>query len=223
MKTTLTRIGLGLITLAVPFFLIMTAIRILMSPVYPQVEYRMPYFPPDSYGFTLQDRLKWSGLSIDYLNNGSGLSFLSDLHLPDGNPLYNERELSHMFDVKKLVQKMNLAWDILAILFAMILLLAWRTHWLNLLGGALANGGRLTITVILCILAGVAVSFDWLFTMFHRLFFTGDTWLFLYSDSLIRLFPIPFWRDGFILMGVFSIGTAILLIIYGGRAARSLI
>ena len=223
MKTLLSRIGLGLITAAVPFFLIMTAIRVLISPVYPQVEYRMPYFPPDSYGFSLQDRLKWAGLSIDYLNNTSELTFLSDLHLPDGNSLYNERELSHMLDVKKLVQKMNLAWYILAIFFAAVLLLAWRAHWLNLLGGALANGGKLTITVILCILTGVAVSFDWLFTAFHRLFFTGSTWLFLYSDSLIRLFPIPFWRDGFIMMGIFSIGVAVLLIVYGGRASHSAI
>jgi integral membrane protein (TIGR01906 family) len=220
MKNLPIRIGLGLIAFAVPFFLIMTAVRILIQPWYPPFEYSTPGFPPDSYGFTAAERLKWAGLSIDYLNNDAGLSYLSDLHLQDGNPLYNERELSHMLDVKNLVQQMVLAWDILAVTFGLVILAAWRGGWGKALAGALANGGKFTITLILCILAGVTVSFEWLFTMFHRIFFTGSSWLFYYSDSLIRLFPIPFWRDAFILMGVFTITSAVLLIVFGGRIAR---
>lgn len=222
MKDILTKLGLGLVTFVTPFLLIMTAVRILIAPWYPQVEYRMPYFPPDTYGFSLEDRLKWSAPSIDYLTNNADLTFLSDLQFQDGTPLYNERELSHMQDVKKLVKNMILAWEILGAAFVVLLLLAWRGRWLPQLGGALANGGKFTITLILCILALVAVSFDWLFTMFHRIFFTGDTWIFLYSDSLIRLFPIPFWRDAFILMGIFTISAAVLLIVFGGRAARAI-
>ncbi len=34
--------------------------------------------------------------------------------------------------------------------------------------------------------------------MFHGLFFNGNTWLFAYSDTLIRLFPIRFWEDTFL-------------------------
>jgi integral membrane protein (TIGR01906 family) len=221
MKDILARLGLGLITFATPFFLIMTAVRILIAPWYPQVEYRMPYFPVDTYGFSLEDRLKWAAPSIDYLTNNADLSFLGDLKLEDGTPLYNERELSHMLDVKKLVKSMDVAWDILAVAFVGVFVLAWTRRWLPQLGGALENGGKFTITLILCILAMVAVSFDWLFTMFHRIFFTGDTWIFLYSDTLIRLFPIPFWRDAFILMGIFTIGVAVLLIVFGGRTSRA--
>jgi integral membrane protein (TIGR01906 family) len=220
MKFLLTRIGLILVTISVPFFLIMTAIHLLMLPWYPQVEYRMPYFPADEYGFSMGERLKWAGLSIDYLNNQADISFLADLRLQDGNPLYNERELSHMYDVKVLVQKMYLAWDFMVVLYAGVFIFAGLRGGMRLLWGALATGGKATITSILCILALVAVSFDWLFTMFHRLFFTGSTWIFLYSDSLIRLFPLPFWRDGFIVMGIFTIVPAVLLIIFGGRASR---
>jgi len=39
------------------------------------------------------------------------------------------------------------------------------------------------------------VSFSSFFTTFHRIFFTGDSWLFSYSDTLIQLFPLPFWVD----------------------------
>jgi integral membrane protein (TIGR01906 family) len=221
MKNTLKTIGLALISLSMAFFLIMTAVRLLLTPVYAQVEYRMPYFPADSYGFTLADRLKFSRVSIDYLINDAGISYLADQRIDAQTPLYNERELSHMFDVKVLVQRMLLAWAILAGLYAVILVLAWRNKWLTDLGRAMSNGGKITIGLIILILVGVGVSFDWLFTEFHHLFFTGDSWLFLYSDSLIRLFPIPFWRDAFILMGAFTILGAVFMIWLGNRWSRS--
>ena len=56
------------------------------------------------------------------------------------------------------------------------------------------------------------MSFDALFTEFHRIFFEGDTWLFLYSDSLIRLFPERFWQDVFLAIGGLCIGMALLVI-----------
>jgi uncharacterized membrane protein len=43
------------------------------------------------------------------------------------------------------------------------------------------------------------------------LFFSGDTWLFAYSDTLIRLFPIRFWEDCFIYIGGFSLIVGLVL------------
>jgi uncharacterized membrane protein len=37
------------------------------------------------------------------------------------------------------------------------------------------------------------------------LFFTGDSWLFLYSDTLIRLFPMRFWQDAFLFAGALDV------------------
>ena len=73
-----------LVTLLVPVVLVLFGVGVLLSPVYIQVEYRLPYFPDDPYGFTLEERLYWAGLSIDYLLNGEGLEFLGDLQFPDG-------------------------------------------------------------------------------------------------------------------------------------------
>ena len=208
----------GLVSASVPIFLIMTAIRLLVTPVYPQVEYRMPYFPPDTYGFSLEERLKWSQISIEYLRNSADISFLADQRLEDGSPLYNERELSHMLDVKILLNKMIQAWVMLFCTYLILFILAWRKSWLRGLLGAVGRGGWWTIGLIAVVLGAVAVSFNGLFTAFHRLFFQGDTWLFLYSDTLIRLFPIPFWRDAFILMGLFTILAAAFLIVLGNKA-----
>lgn len=212
MNATITRVFSWVITLIIPFFLIMTAIRLLFTPLFPQVEYRMPGFPADTYGFTLQDRLHWSKVSIDYLLNDAGIDYLANQQLPDGTPLYNERELGHMLDVKILVQQMISAWYILLAVLIGLGIWAWRANWLPEFVHGLGNGGKLTIGLIVLILAGVAISFNALFTGFHKIFFTGDSWLFFYTDSLIRLFPLRFWQDGFIFMGLFTlIGSAVLI------------
>jgi len=221
MNPILKRILTWLIALIVPFFLMMTAIRLLFVPLYPQVVYRLPGFPADPYGFTLEDRLHWSRISIDYLLNDSGIGFLAEQMLPDGTPLYNARELSHMVDVKVLVQKMITAWTILGIVLLGLGIWAWRGKWLKTFLSGLGLGGKFTIGLIGMILAGVAISFSELFTLFHRLFFTGDSWLFYYSDSLIRLFPMPFWMDAFILMGVFTLAGAGVLIWIDRKQKRS--
>ncbi|HPH97208.1 MAG TPA: TIGR01906 family membrane protein [Anaerolineaceae bacterium] len=204
-----------LITILVPLALMMTAIRLLITPLYPQIEYRMPGFPADSYGFTLEDRLKWSKISIDYLVNNEDISWLANQKLDANTPLYAERELSHMLDVKNLVQAMLVAWFIVLLALIVMGFWAWRAAWLDEYFRALRRGGWLTMGLIAAILIGVAVSFYQLFTVFHQIFFTGDTWLFLWSDTLIRLFPLRFWQDAFIAVGIFSVlgalGLAFLL------------
>jgi uncharacterized membrane protein len=51
-----------------------------------------------------------------------------------------------------------------------------------------------------------ALAFWQFFTLFHGLFFEGDSWLFLYSDTLIRLFPIRFWQDVFLAAALITTG-----------------
>ncbi len=70
----------------------------------------MPYFPPDQYGFTKADRLKWAPYALNYLTNSADISYLGDLKFEDGTPLYNERELSHMNDVKRVTQGALKVW-----------------------------------------------------------------------------------------------------------------
>src|SRR5450759_3304485 len=86
-----------LVTLLLPLALTFLGVHLLLTHAFPAIEYRLPGFPVDEYGFTLQDRLHWSQLSIDYLLNNADISFLGDLTFPDGTPLFNARELSHMY------------------------------------------------------------------------------------------------------------------------------
>ncbi|MCJ7624208.1 MAG: TIGR01906 family membrane protein [Anaerolineaceae bacterium] len=192
------------ITLLVVMVIIMTSIRLLLTPLFLEVEYRLPGFPSDQYGFNLEDRLKWSKISVDYLIKNVDNSYLENFSLSESTPLYNEREISHMLDVKILVGQMLICWYAILVILIGAGILAWRTGWLSDYWSAISNGGWWTIGLIVTILIGVAIGFNALFTGFHRIFFEGDTWLFAYSDTLIRLFPIRFWSDAFIFIGVIS-------------------
>src|SRR5512145_368460 len=82
-----------IVALLVPVALVLTAVRLLMTPAFVQIEYSTPGFPADPFGFTRQDRLYWSKIAVDYLINNEGISFLGDLRFEDGQPVYNQREL----------------------------------------------------------------------------------------------------------------------------------
>lgn len=209
-----------LVSIGIPLFLMMSMIRFLFQPAFLQIEYNAPGFPVDSFGFSQADRIHWGTISVDYLFNNQGISFLADQRLANGSPLYNERELGHMLDVKNLIQLMLKVWIGLTIFLILVLIWAWRGKWLIDLGRAYIFGGWLTLGLIGAILAAILISFDALFTAFHHLFFTGDSWLFLYSDSLIRLFPLRLWQDGFIAMGILTAVGAIVFILIGNRMAR---
>src|SRR5574342_930048 len=104
MKLSLSTLTGWLVTLLTPIFLLGLALRLMLSPWFLQIEYRMPYFPPDPYGFSTADRLHWAPYAWDYAVNEASISFLEDLKFDDGKPIFNKRELSHMQDVKNVVQ-----------------------------------------------------------------------------------------------------------------------
>ena len=200
-------------SLLVPLALIGAALRILLSPVFINVEYRMPYFPADEYGMTQQERLHWAPFALKYLVNSSDISYLGDLKFDDGSPLYNERELSHMADVKKVVLGALHIWYLCLVLLALLGLLAYRGKWLPDFINGLRRGGMwmIGLAIALGLVVGVGITINpevfWeFFTLFHKIFFTGNSWLFYYSDSLIRLFPIRFWEDAFLWAAILALG-----------------
>lgn len=209
-----------LITGAMPLVLILLNARILMTNIYLNLEYSRPNFPVDTYGFTTDDRLTHAPLALDYLFNNEGTSFLGDQTFPDGSPLYNDRELSHMDDVKVVTRKLSVfGYSLIALWVISIILMIISRESRPTLLRALLMGALMTIILLIAGLIAVATSFDWLFTAFHQLFFEGNSWIFLYSDTLIRLFPIRFWIDAFALM----FGGALLeSMIIGGVAWRLL-
>lgn len=214
----MTNILSWLVAILVPLALIGFAIRILLSPLYYTVEYNMPYFPPDEYGFTKADRLKWAPYAVNYLTNNADISFLGILKFEDGAPLYNERELSHMDDVKRVTKGALNAWYVSLVLLAGLAAWARFGGWgqdyrLGLMRGGWLMVG-LAVAIGLIVLVGMLINpnvFWNFFAGFHSLFFEGDSWLFLFSDTLIRLFPLRFWMDAFLFAAIIALGGGIAL------------
>ena len=209
--STLYRVLSWVVTLAVPVSLVLTSVRLLMTSAFLTFEYNTPNFPEDRYGFTKEDRLYWSNIAVDYLLNDEGISFLSDLKFPDGSPFYNERELRHMLDVKNTVNGALTVWYISLGLLAVLGVWAWLGKWWPDYRHGLARGGLISAWLVGLLILFVLVSFGVLFVAFHNIFFAAGTWMFEYSDSLIRLFPERFWRDIFILVGVLTLAGGLAL------------
>lgn len=205
------KLFLGLVSLIVPVFLLLTGLRLLLTPAFVELEYSLPGFPADSYGMPAADRQRYALSALDYLVNEEGIEFLGDQTFPDGAPLYNQRELRHMHDVKQLTQAVLNVWAGITLASVALFLLARRGGWSAELRSAIQQGGRLTVLLIAAILILVVLSFDAIFVGFHRIFFEGDTWLFQYTDTLIRLFPMRFWQDVFIAAGLLTALGGLLL------------
>jgi integral membrane protein (TIGR01906 family) len=202
-----------LIMALLPVVMILSPLYALISPFYLRVEYSKATFPP-SDRFSSDRRLALAQVCVRYLRTDAGIEVLASLQDEEG-PLFNERELSHMADVKRVTQAAFMAHRIVtALLLAAGLYLALRGPARELARRVL-NASWLTLGIVGLLLVAAAVDFDAVFTGFHRLFFVGDTWRFLYTDTLIQLFPIVFWFDAVQLWVLCVVGEALLV---GGAA-----
>jgi integral membrane protein (TIGR01906 family) len=202
-----------LLAAALPLALLLTNVRLLGTDALLTLEYRRPGFPVDPYGFTTEERIHWATIARDYLLNDAGTEFLADLRFGDGSPVYNDRELRHMDDVKRLVQVTLVAWlASFAVGAAAAAPLSVGGHAAGVRRG-LRAGGRLALILMGVLIVGLVAAFSVVFVGFHRIFFEGDTWLFLYSDTLIRLFPEQFWRDAFLFVGLATLAEAALILV----------
>ena len=200
-----------IVTIIVPVVLVLTAVRIVLNPWVLHFEYNSPGFPADRYGFTKEERLYWSKIAVEYLLNPEGISFLGDLRFADGAPVFNERELVHMVDVKNTVRKVILVWYLALGILLGFGFWAWKGGWWSVYRHGLGRGGWLTVFLIVGLLLFILLSFSVLFVTFHNVFFAPGTWTFNWNDTLIRLFPQRFWRDLFLIVGGLSLASGLML------------
>jgi integral membrane protein (TIGR01906 family) len=223
----LTRLASLIIAFAVPFLLLVLGARLLMLPWFMQLEYNRPGFPADPYGFTTEQRLAYGPLGIEYLLTPRDISFLAGQTLPGDQcyppgrnrcPMFNPRELQHMLDVKSVTHTVfhtAALWAALAGLAA-----GWLLHMRHAaaLRYAVLQGSMLTLALIAALSLAVLLAWNTFFDSFHNLFFAPGTWVFYYSDTLIRLYPEQFWVDAAICTGIFCAAGALVLL----SAARCL-
>ncbi len=129
--------------------------------------------------------------------------------------LFNQREVQHMADVKRLV------WGVYAVGLASGLFLAGtaaaglgrrgRGYWLRLAQLGL-RGGALTLVALLGIGLFARVGFDSMFLLFHQISFANNLWqLDPATDYLVALFPQGFWFDATMLTATLAAAGALVV------------
>jgi integral membrane protein (TIGR01906 family) len=175
------------------------------------VEYNRPGFPPDPYGFTLEQRLPLALAGLhSVLPQSEGMILLQQAKLPNGAPAFNEREIKHMNDVRILI---GVVYPMQLIGLGLIVILSVALHrsskWRSAVPLGLRWGTILTLALLAGLILYIVLNFDSFFLTFHRLFFEGDTFMFRFDDTLIRLYPEQLWSDAFIFIGVLTVVMAL--------------
>lgn len=153
---------------------------------------------------------------IDYFNSGEE-PIETTVTTPQGAPLFNEREIEHLGEVKGLIHlcynvQVGAGGYIAAFAIGGFILLK-RRFWSSLSKG-LVGGGALTIALLLAVGVAALANFDWLFLGFHRLFFRSDTWILNpATDYLIMIFPEGLFYD----IGLYVVGAIVVeAVVLGG-------
>ncbi len=196
-----------LILLLLPVFLALTNVRVLMTSSFARWEYAKPGFP-DPTLVPLERRQPIVDTTLAYVKGAGDESLIADLTFDDGRPVYNQREIRHLTDVRVLVRQTSL----LHVAAGLIILLG--TAYLVWSGRgqsaarALASGSALTVAIIGAVGIIAAFAFRFFFVRFHRVFFAGETWMFPGTDTLIQVFPEKFWFDASLLIVILTLVEA---------------
>ncbi len=207
------------LTLLIPALLLLLAVRAVMTPLFLEIEYQRPGFPADSYGMTTAQRLEYAPRLIEYLIAGHPTRFLTDLTGPEGGVLFNVREIGHLRDVQTVARwAFGFAW--LAGMGVVLSSIYLYRRDRGRLRRAARSGALLAIGVVIAVAVSAVAAWDTFFTAFHQLFFAGGTWIFAYSDSLIRLFPEQFWFDAALTVGGLMVLGALALLLIATASGR---
>ena len=128
----------------------------------------------------------------------------------------NERELSHLKDVKRIVDILAVSRNCFLVIFAFsVSFLHVKKDKIEIKYAAFA-----LLFLSLCLLL-VSPFFDDFFISFHEIFFPQGNWEFLASSELIRLFPRDFWFAVFIHLDVLMLLEGIMLYLISLKSQTS--
>jgi len=181
------------------------------------------------YGFKKYDVDQTTGLAqselskvaaglIAYFNSGDELIDLTVTKDGKPFPIFNQKEITHLKDVKDLFR---FDYTVLLVTFLYALLYAaamffWRKESRQLAKEALYGAG---LTLFLMVALGISalIDFDGLFLQFHLLSFANEFWMLdPTKDYLIMLVPRGFWFDAVLFVVLMVLAGALIL----GGAAR---
>lgn len=133
--------------------------------------------------------------------------------------VFNEREIAHMYDVKRLVR--GTYWVALGSGLWILATLAagfavQRREYIAPAARLAVWGGAVTLLAVIGVGLASIAAFEQLFLLFHRLSFANDLWILNpRTDYLLILFPGGFWFDATMRVALTSVLGGVLLVSAG--------
>ncbi len=186
----------------------------------------LPFLNPIWVGFG-QERAEadaWTGWTMATVHEVTD-SVLVDLILGppdfdqvvDGEPVFNEREVGHLQDVRAVL----IAFAVAVAVAAASIVVAWRLTGSSPTWRGIRVGATALIAGVVALGILSVVAFETVFEIFHRIFFASGTYAFdPATERLVQLFPMQFWFETSIALGVVLVVLGALTLILAERRGR---
>lgn len=150
---------------------------------------------------------------IDYLVN----PFSDDFHLPSMK--YSNEGKIHFEDVKKIFVSI----DIMILVFGVLVLVSLIRRRKVLDKGYMKYTSNFLLFIASLPLALIFVDFESTFTMFHKIFFRNDYWLFDWrTDPIIEILPMEyFMHEAIFIVGLVLVSAIVFRVLYKKRKVNS--
>jgi integral membrane protein (TIGR01906 family) len=127
-------------------------------------------------------------------------------------PVYNQKELIHLEDVRKIIDIFKMLEILSFIIFLAAGLYIYFKSGVNRLLRGLQAGAVVSVAFLGSVMLWALIDFNSIFYFFHILSFSNDLWLLdPATDYLIMMFPEGFFFDAAILIVATIIATAIVI------------
>jgi len=128
--------------------------------------------------------------------------------------LYNEKELTHLEDVLKIVSLFHFMQIVSLILFLVLGIAVYLRMGINKILKGLEIGSIIAAAFTAVLITWALIDFDDLFLLFHYISFSNNLWILDPSkDYLIMMFPEGFFNDAamFIVTTIMGLSAAVWL------------
>ncbi len=182
------------LVITIPIILVATPLYFYVRPGYVEAQYARPGFPPASR-FNPAERIRLSEPILRYLRGQVSVEELAATRTDSGEIALLPDEVQHLVDVRQVMDGFFVAHAVACVLALAACVLLWRSAPRPQMPRLLRRGVWLALGLMGLVLVSSLLDFDAFFTRFHQIFFSEGSWVFYEEDTLIQLYPLPFWVD----------------------------
>lgn len=213
--------ALVLLVLAVPVLIVSIAVNVYARSVELYTGGFARYHITDVTGIS---NLQLKGVAramVDYFDGRAGSPQVEVDINGTRRPVYSQKELVHMEDVRKIID----IFKTLEILSLTLFLVAGAYLWIKPGAGhflkGLQYGAAVTVGLLGSVMLWALIDFNSIFYVFHILSFSNDLWLLdPATDYLIMMFPSGFFFDSAVTIVATVMGVAVVTWVAAYAAGR---